>query len=74
MKKFEYKMVAPDLGEDIKYEKFSFDLNAKKLNELGKEGWELVSTIPQQQLKDETKYLNIDPRGDIIFIFKREII
>jgi hypothetical protein len=76
MKKYEYKIIAPDLGENLPdhRRKFSFDIDSNYLNLLGKDGWEMVNAIPSAQLGDKTDYLNLDPRGMVVFIFKREIV
>jgi len=75
MRKFEYKIIAPDLGEDIDppHNEFINELSAKHLNTLGDQGWELVSAIPSKLLGDKTGYLGVDPLADIVFVFKREI-
>jgi len=73
MEKFEYKIIAPDLGEDIDRSEFANELDASKLNALGKDGWELVSVIPQDQFNDKTNYLSLDPLAELVFVFKRKV-
>ena len=63
MDKFEYKTLFTNakgfLGGKINESKFQ-----DELNELGKQGWELVSTVPSTQSYGNTRWL--------ISVFKRK--
>jgi len=64
MEKFEYKTLFTDakgvFGGKVDQDDFQFELN-----ELGKQGWELVNTFPAAQSYGSTRW--------VISIFKRKI-
>ena len=65
MDKYEYKTVFTDAKGVLggKVDKYDFQ---EELNELGKQGWELVSTVAATQAYGSTRW--------IISVFKRKII
>ncbi|NLM60535.1 MAG: DUF4177 domain-containing protein [Clostridiales bacterium] len=65
MEKFEYKTLFTDAKGAFggKVDRHAFE---KELNDLGAQGWELVSAVPSAQSYGSTRW--------IICIFKRKII
>lgn len=64
MKQFEYHSIVIDVrglfGGKNRYEEFDHTFNA-----LGREGWELVNTMPSARAYGRTRY--------VVCVFKREI-
>jgi len=72
MKKFEYMQFAPKMEKGFLSKSFDANLLSKQLNELGAEGWELVSTFSISGNAGIASY-GAATVG-VVFIFKREII
>lgn len=64
MEKFEYKTLFTDAKGMLGGKVDNYEFQAE-LNELGAQGWELVSTVPSAQSYGSTRWL--------ISIFKRKI-
>ncbi|GAB6109059.1 DUF4177 domain-containing protein [Fusibacter bizertensis] len=64
MREFEYKVMEFDPKSSIMGGKVEVSMIEKKINEIGAEGWELVSTFTTNQGNGYTR--------KIVYTFKRE--
>ncbi|MGG9963379.1 DUF4177 domain-containing protein [Ferruginibacter sp. SUN106] len=67
MKKFEYKMITVS-REHMKKDSFQTEM-LDKFNELGNEGWEIISA---EGLNGSSILWKVAETTELIFIFKRE--
>ena len=63
-KRFEYMIVTAEAGGVFSSGKVNFEAIHDSINELGEEGWELVSTMDTNAHEGRTR--------DVVMFFKRE--
>ena len=68
MEKFEYKMLDVSRTK-IKQDGFQLELMGK-LNELGAEGWELITI---EGMNEGSVFFRVSETVDVLFVFKRKM-
>lgn len=71
MDKYQYKIYTPKLKRGFTQKSLDFLAVAKELDELGQEGWELVSNIPFSGNAGVLSYGS--STTEVVFILKRKI-